>query len=124
MKSDTMRITNVFLGLAFLLILGSCSSGSEKNSAASAPVEEKKPEMHTIEMAQMKFNPAELKVKKGDKIVFVNHDIVDHDVTEESKKSWNSSPMADGQTWTLVATETVDYYCSIHPVMKGKIIVE
>src|SRR6185295_3680114 len=122
MKSDTMRITNLVLVIASLMILESCLSGSEKSTAASA--EEKKPEMHTIEMAQMKFNPAELKVKKGDKIVFVNHDIVAHDVTEESKKSWNSSPMSEGQIWILVATETVNYYCSIHPVMKGKIVVE
>ena len=124
MKSDKMRIINYALVFASLVIFESCSSGSEKSSAESAPLEEKKPEMHAIEMAQMKFNPAELKVKKGDKIVFVNHDIVAHDVTEESKKAWNSSPMADGQTWILVATETVNYYCSLHPVMKGKIVVE
>ncbi len=123
MKSKQMRITNY--GLVFILmVLASCSSGSEKNSADTTTMEEKKPETHTIEMAQMKFNPAELKVKKGDKIIFVNHDIVAHDVTETSTKAWNSSSMADGQSWTLVATETVDYYCSIHPVMKGKIVVE
>ncbi len=123
MKSKQMRITNY--GLVFILmVLASCSSGSEKNSADTTAMEEKKPGTHTIEMAQMKFNPAELKVKKGDKIIFVNHDIVAHDVTETSTKAWNSSSMADGQSWTLVATETVDYYCSIHPVMKGKIVVE
>ena len=124
MKSGKMKIINYVLVFASLLILESCSSGSEKSSAESAPGEEKKPEMHAIEMSQMKFDPAELKVKKGDKVVFVNHYMVAHDVTEESKKAWNSSPMADGQTWILVATETVTYYCSLHPVMKGKIVVE
>jgi len=124
MKSYKMRIINYALVIVSLLILESCSSGSEKNPADSAPVEEKKPEMHAIEMSQMKFNPSELKVKKGDKILFVNHDMVAHDVTEESKKAWNSSPMADGGTWILVATETVNYYCPLHPVMKGKIVVE
>ena len=124
MKFDKMRIINYILVFVSLLILESCSPDSEKSAAEPASVEEKKPEMYAIEMSQMKFNPAELKVKKGDKIVFVNHDIVAHDVTEESKKAWNSSPMADGQTWVLVATETVNYYCSLHPVMKGKIVVE
>jgi len=124
MKSDKMKIINYFVVFASLLILNSCSSGEEKDAAESAPVEENKPEMHAIEMSQMKFNPAELRVKKGDKILFVNHDMVAHDVTEESKKAWNSSPMADGQTWILIATETVNYYCSLHPVMKGKIVVE
>jgi plastocyanin len=123
MKSKQMRIANCLV-VFILMFLVSCSSRSEKHSAETAKVEEKKPAMHTVEMTQMKFNPAELKVKKGDKIIFVNHDIVAHDVTETSTKAWNSSPMADGQSWTLVATETVDYYCSIHPVMKGKVVVE
>ncbi len=117
-------INDVVLLLLCLLLLHGCSSGSEKDAAKPAAIEEKRPAMHSIEMVQMKFYPDELKVKKGDKIVFVNHDIVAHDVTEESKKAWNSSPMSEGQTWILVATETVNYYCSIHPVMKGKIVVE
>src|SRR6187431_2401579 len=98
MKSDKMQIINYFLVFASLMILNSCSSGGEKDATASAPVEEKKAEMHAIEMSQMKFDPAELKVKKGDKVVFVNHDMVAHDVTEQSTKAWNSSPMAEGQT--------------------------
>ncbi len=80
--------------------------------------------MHSVEITQMKFYPAELRVKKGDKVVFVNHDLVTHDITEESKKVWSSSPLVTDQTWILVVTESVNYFCSIHPVMKGKIIVE
>ena len=117
-------INGVVLSLLCFLMLYGCSPGSDKEAEKPAAIEEKKTTMHSIEMLQMKFYPAELKVKKGDKIVFVNHDIVAHDVTEESKKAWNSSPMSEGQTWILVATETVNYYCSIHPVMKGKIVVE
>jgi plastocyanin len=117
-------IKGVVLSLLCLLMLHGCSPGSEKEAEKPAAIEEKGPTMYSIEMIQMKFYPAELKVKKGDKIVFVNHDIVAHDVTEEAKKAWNSSPMSEGQTWILVATETVNYYCSIHPVMKGKIVVE
>jgi len=110
--------------LLSVIIVHSCSSGSEKETAELPAVKEKRSTMHSIEMAQMKFYPAELKVKKGDKIVFVNHDIVTHDVTEEATKAWNSSPMMEGQIWILEATGTVNYHCSIHPVMKGKIIVE
>ena len=90
-------INDVVLLLLCLLLLHGCSSGSEKYAAKPAAIEEKRPAMHSIEMVQMKFYPAELKVRKGDKIVFVNHDIVAHDVTEESKKAWNSSPMSEGQ---------------------------
>ncbi len=106
------------------MILFSCSSPSEKNIPEPTTVEEPKPTLHSVEITQMKFFPDELKVAKGDKIVFVNRDALTHDVTEESKKTWSSSPLTTNQTWVLVATESVNYYCSIHPVMKGRIVVE
>jgi len=125
MRSCKVKFINpVVLLLLCLLMLHGCSPGSDQEAEKPAAIEEKRPTMHSVEMLQMKFYPIELKVKKGDKIVFVNHDIVTHDIREESKKAWNSSPMSEGQTWILEATETVNYYCSIHPVMKGKIVVE
>ena len=124
MENYRLSMINIAWLLLFVLVSHSCSPVADKKLAEPSTNDETKPAMHSIEMSQMKFYPAELKVKKGDKIVFVNHDMVTHDITEESKKTWNSSPLSDGQTWILVATETVNYYCSIHPVMKGKIVVE
>ena len=125
MKSQWIVFKKVICLLLVLVILGSCSSPSEEATPEpDTSIEEPRPAMHSVEITQMKFFPAELKVKKGDKIVFVNHDLVTHDVTEETKKAWSSSPMATDQTWVLIATESADYFCSIHPVMKGKIIVE
>ena len=72
----------------------------------------------------MKFQPAELIVQKGDTVVWINNDIVAHDVTEESSKAWTSSVMPVGQSWSLVVTQNADYYCSIHVVMKGKLVVQ
>ena len=123
MKSGKRKIVKYVLVFTLFVILIGCSPGPEKDSMKRESAEITRPKTHTIEMSQMKFNPAALTVKKGDNIIFVNHDIVAHDVTEESTKAWNSSPMSEGQTWTMVAIESVDYYCSIHPVMKGKIVV-
>jgi plastocyanin len=72
----------------------------------------------------MQFQPKELTVQKGDTIVWINRDIVAHDVTEESGKAWHSSPLATGNSWQLVATRSANYYCSIHVVMKGKLLVQ
>src|SRR6185503_10840399 len=97
-----------------IFILNSCATETEKIT----------PKVHTIEIKQMKFQPAELIVQKGDTVVWINNDIVAHDVTEESNKSWTSSLMPVGQSWSLVVTQSADYYCSIHVVMKGKLIVK
>ena len=109
----TVLKSNIFtLGVIFILV--SCVTETEKPA----------PKLHTVEIKQMKFQPAELVVQKGDTVVWINNDIVAHDVTEESSKAWTSSLMPVGQSWSLVVTQSADYYCSIHMVMKGKLVVK
>src|SRR3954451_21774910 len=82
-----------------------------------------KPRAHTVRIRQMQFQPAELTANTGDTVVFVNEDMVAHDVTEEASKAWASGPMATGSSWKMIVTEDANYFCSIHVVMKGKIKV-
>ncbi len=82
-----------------------------------------KTKAYTVQIKQMQFQPAELTVSSGDTVVFVNHDMFVHDVTEEVSKAWSSSPVAPGSKWKMVVTEDANYYCSIHVVMKGKLMV-
>ena len=84
----------------------------------------KKHEVHFVEIKQMQFQPAVLNVQKEDTIVFVNKDIVMHNVTEQSKAVWSSSVMKPGDSFKLVAKESCNYFCTLHLVMKGKIEVQ
>jgi plastocyanin len=77
-----------------------------------------------VQISAMQFQPAEITVNKGDTVIFTNNDMLVHDVTEEANKAWTSSPLSTGQSYKLVVTESADYFCSIHPVMKGKLLVE
>ncbi len=72
----------------------------------------------------MKFEPKELRLTKGDTVFWINNDITDHDVTEETEKIWTSSKMPAGKSWSMIVNESADYFCSIHVIMKGKLIVE
>jgi plastocyanin len=114
-----MRIAkNVIAGC---LLLPGCLFLS---SFFSLPSNKPAPVTHTIQIAQMKFLPSELKVKKGDKVVFVNKDMVVHNVTDQSGKVRLSPDIAAGKSWTMVVSNQVNYYCSFHPVMKGKILIK
>ena len=124
MKYQLRKWKGSVYSVLLLFLLEACSSPADKKTEPVKTVEKTKPTMHVVEIIQMKFYPAELKVKKDDKVVFVNHDLVTHDVTEESKKAWSSSPLTTDQTWILEVKESVNYYCSIHPVMTGSIVVE
>jgi plastocyanin len=84
----------------------------------------KKHEVHVVEIKQMQFQPAVINVKKEDTIVFVNKDIVMHNVTEQSKAAWSSPTMKPGDTFKLVAKGSCNYFCALHLVMKGKIEVQ
>lgn len=84
---------------------------------------DKPPTKHTVEIHQMKFNPATLTVHKGDTVVWINKDYVPHDVTDEDNHSWTSGTLDKGQKWSKVITKDVNYFCSIHVVMKGAIKV-
>jgi plastocyanin len=96
------------------LLLCSCTSAPEKTA----------PKVYKVEIKQMQFQPAVLKVQKGDTVIFINEDIVDHNVTDESDKAWSSSPLSTGKSWRFVALKSANYYCTIHPVMKGKVLVQ
>lgn len=107
LKSSTFLICSVFL-------LCGCTSSPGKAMHKS----------YNVDIKQMQFQPAELTVQKGDTVTWTNHDIVAHDVTEEENKLWTSGPLAPGESWSLVVNESADYYCSIHVVMKGKLILQ
>lgn len=79
---------------------------------------------HRVEIVQMKFNPSSLSVRPGDTVVFVNLDVVTHDVTEASGHLWKSPPLAAKSSWKKVVKTSASYYCSFHPVMKGTITVK
>jgi len=95
------------------------------NSCSTPPTPQKRaPKVHVVEINEMKFQPAELTVLTGDTVMWINKDIVAHNVTEEKNATWASSPLPSGASWKMVVTQNADYYCSIHVTMKGKIMVE
>ncbi|MFD2245321.1 plastocyanin/azurin family copper-binding protein [Pontibacter ruber] len=102
-----------------LLFLGQLLLG-----IAFTPVARVQPRVHVIEIRQMKFNPATLTVGKGDTLVFINKDLVTHNATEITGKSWKSPDLASGDSCRMAISRSAKYYCSLHPVMKGEIIVQ
>jgi plastocyanin len=83
-----------------------------------------KPKLITVEIKDMKFVPDTVTVNKGDTIMWINKDMVAHDVTEETSGAWRSGKLESGASWKLAVPGEANYFCSIHTVMKGKIELE
>jgi plastocyanin len=124
MKEFVTGVRLVVLILVSLLILNSCTRPEDnainmQDATSGEPVQI----THTVEIKEMKFTPDVILARRGEKVIFINHDLLTHDITEDPGKAWSSGPLVANQTWEWTVRESVDYYCSIHPVMKGKIIV-
>ena len=103
------------LPIAILALLP-CSTGQ-----AAAPA---RPVTHTVTIEAMQFEPADLTVKAGDAIVWVNKDMFPHTATS-TEKLFDSRQIDPGQSWTYRAVKkgTVPYICSLHPTMQGTLRV-
>lgn len=79
---------------------------------------------HTVEIRGMAFQPDTLIVSRGDTIVWINRDFVPHTAT--AARRWDTRSLAQGATGRSVARRTGEfaYSCTLHPVMRGVVIVE
>lgn len=120
----------IFTYLLLSLFLNSCVR--PEDNAINVPTadstlivpEKSGPEAHTIEISEMKFHPEKITVQIGDTVIWVNHDMVTHCITEEVTKAWTSANIPHDSSWKMVVKTSADYFCAIHQVMKGKIVVE
>jgi len=71
------------------------------------------------------FTPANLVVKPGTTVVFVNHDDIPHSVVA-ADGSFRSKPLDtnDNFTRTFDKPGEYSYFCGLHPYMKGKVVVQ
>lgn len=82
-----------------------------------------KPQVISVDIKQMAFAPATVHARAGDTLVFTNHDFVPHTATARDG-SWDSGTMAPDSSWRGTVTKAGDFYCTIHPTMKGTVVTE
>jgi plastocyanin len=114
------------------LLLGAALTASDSVAAAAgAPgaagaAGARRPAEHTVTIEGMQYHPAELTVRRGDRIIWVNKDFFPHTVTADNK-AFDSHSIAANASWSYVARRTGEYAygCTLHPgVMKGRISVQ
>ena len=80
---------------------------------------------HKVSIAEVKFSPASITVKKGDTIVWANSDERDHTVTADDG-SFDSGNLRTGKTFRRKFEKPgkYKYHCEYHPRMKATVVVE
>jgi plastocyanin len=80
---------------------------------------------HTVTIDGVQFSPSKLLVHRGDRIVWVNKDPFPHTATA-TNKMFDSGSIAANAAWSYTVTKTgeIEYGCTFHRTMKGKITVQ
>ncbi|NCN86349.1 hypothetical protein GW932_00805 [archaeon] len=80
---------------------------------------------YKINIINFAFIPTNLEIKVGESILWENKDSSKHTVTSTIGNELDSSELLKGETYfhKFDKVGTYEYYCSIHPYMKGKITV-
>jgi plastocyanin len=77
-----------------------------------------------ITITNFAFNPQSLTVKAGTTVKWTNQDSAPHTITSDAG-DWDSGSLGKGQSFshTFAQAGTFTYHCTIHPSMKGTIVV-
>jgi plastocyanin len=93
-------------------------------TAAAGAAQDSKPE-EQVKIDNFSFVPQTLTVKAGTRVTWVNKDEEPHTVVSTTKK-FSSRVVDTGGRYDYTFTDpgTYEYYCSVHPHMKAKVIVQ
>lgn len=119
MKNLTATLGIKLCFLCSMLYLMSCSS-PDKNSG-DIQVQNK---VDTVTISMMKFNPEVLEVSKGDTVLWINNGLVAHTMKSYQDGKFYSDTVEPGKSWIWIVQDSASYYCTIHPVMIGKLVLK
>lgn len=85
--------------------------------AKTAPVE--------VKIDNFSFTPATITIPAGTTVRWTNRDDIPHTVVSDDQKFQSKALDTDDQySYTFTKAGTYGYFCSIHPKMTGKVIVQ
>ena len=78
-----------------------------------------------ITIDSFRFSPQNITVKAGATVTWTNKDDVPHTIVSTTKKFRSGVLDTDGKfSFTFSDPGTYEYFCSVHPQMMGKVIVQ
>jgi plastocyanin len=102
----------------FAVLASTSCLAQDASNAGAGPVA-------TVNMDHNTFIPSEITVVPGTTVTWVNNEAMPHTVVDTSK-GFRSKTLAKDAKFSFTFTTAGDYsyLCSIHPNMKGKVIVK
>ncbi len=78
-----------------------------------------------VKIHNMRFDPVTLTISAGTKVTWVNEDNSPHTVTDKGKVFRSAAlDTRDSFSYTFATPGEFTYFCTLHPIMVGKVIVK
>ena len=116
-------IVGLFVLSAALIFSVSCNTTTQSTAPESTPAPSETSD--TVDISNFSFVAETVTVSVGTKVTWTNQDSVAHTVTSDDDL-FDSGRLSNGASVSYTFTEagTYSYFCSIHPYMTAKIIVQ
>jgi amicyanin len=110
-------------GICLLLVFGSGSAVF--GGKAVPPTPQQVPAIVEVKIDNFKFGPEALTIAAGTTVTWTNRDDIPHTVVS-TEGVFKSKVMDTDEkfSFTFSKAGTYDYFCSVHPKMTGKVIVQ
>jgi amicyanin len=122
LRLDSCRPQGVLRALRLAVLFTALAAAPclalDANNAGAGPVA-------TVTMDHNTFIPGEITVVPGTTVTWTNNEAMPHTVVDQNKAFRSKTLIKDATfSFTFTTAGDYDYLCSIHPNMKGKVIVK
>ena len=126
-KSGNPSLLGLLVFVANVLYFTNVSANEVKTLSKTKTVQ-----IHRILITSFEFKPKILTVNVGDKILWINKDFAPHNITkskglnndDNSVEKLLSPNLMAKEKFTLVVKKEFNYFCGLHPSMKGTIKID
>jgi plastocyanin len=117
-----MSAMRIFIVLVMFLVATGIFAGWQ---SAKARFRKDAPASVNVNIDNFSFGPATITVPVGTRITWINRDDIPHTVVSASG-AFKSKVLDtnDKFSFTFSNAGTFEYYCSVHPKMTGKVVVQ
>jgi plastocyanin len=112
-----VRLAAAAIALLGLTTIGKIATVRGQTAAKAAP---------EVKIDNFTFAPQDLTIPAGTSVRWVNRDDIPHTVVSDDKSTFKSKALDtdDSFAYTFTKPGTYSYFCSIHPKMTAKVIVQ
>jgi amicyanin len=115
----------VSTAVLFATTFGVAFAGLRAGAGSLPPAAQQKGDTTEVKIDNFSFGPAELKVSVGTTVTWTNRDDIPHTAVS-TDKTFKSKVLDTDEKFSFTFSKpgTYEYFCSIHPKMTGKVVVQ